>query len=239
MANGFKHASQGAVLTQTEYEVVDTAHVFDSQATGDLGYASSATVFRRLGIGSANDVLTVTSGLPAWTSTPTLTSLTTASLLASSDNSGAIGASGTAFSDLFLASGAVINFSAGDMTITHASNVLTVAGGSLVSSGLFSVDDTTNSTSLVTGSIHTDGGLGVTLDTFFGTHTTWLTSTDSALVADEVSLGAFDLSAGNRALAWSQEAPVVAAVTEADYSHAIPVRINGVTYNIMMASTLS
>ena len=64
-------------------------------------------------------------------------------------------------------------------------------------------------------------------------------SVDSAAVADQVSIGGFELSAGNRALAWSQEAVVVTAVTEADYSHAVPVRINGVTFNIMMASTLS
>ena len=64
-------------------------------------------------------------------------------------------------------------------------------------------------------------------------------SADSAAVADEVTLGAYELSAGNRALAWSQEAAVVTAVTEADYSHAVPVRINGTTYNIMMAATLS
>lgn len=43
----------------------------------------------------------------------------------------ALGKSGNGFSDVFLASGAVINFNNGDMTITHGSNVLTVAGGSL------------------------------------------------------------------------------------------------------------
>jgi hypothetical protein len=51
-------------------------------------------------------------------------------------NGGAyLGQSGTAFSDLFLASGAVINFDASDVTITHGSNVLTIAGGSVVFSG--------------------------------------------------------------------------------------------------------
>jgi len=44
-------------------------------------------------------------------------------------NDGAVlGASGTAFSDLFLASGAVINFLAGDVTVTHSAGILTVAG---------------------------------------------------------------------------------------------------------------
>lgn len=48
---------------------------------------------------------------------------------ASSNDGAALGASGTAWSDMFLASGAVINFAAGDVTITHASNTITVAGG--------------------------------------------------------------------------------------------------------------
>lgn len=41
----------------------------------------------------------------------------------------AIGVSGTGISDIFLASGAVINFAAGDLTLTHSSNLLSVAGG--------------------------------------------------------------------------------------------------------------
>lgn len=42
----------------------------------------------------------------------------------------ALGASGTAWADLFLASGAVINFNAGDVTLTHAANALAFAGAS-------------------------------------------------------------------------------------------------------------
>jgi len=45
------------------------------------------------------------------------------------DDGLALGVSGTAFSDLFLASGAVVNFNAGDVTLTHSANVLTLAGG--------------------------------------------------------------------------------------------------------------
>lgn len=53
----------------------------------------------------------------------------TAGVLAASNDAGAIGASGTAFSDLFLASGAVINFNSGNVTLTQASNALTLGGG--------------------------------------------------------------------------------------------------------------
>lgn len=55
-----------------------------------------------------------------------------AGLLAAGDDQGAIGASGTAFSDLFLASGAVINFSAGDVTLTHSAAKLTWGGDGAV-----------------------------------------------------------------------------------------------------------
>lgn len=43
-----------------------TALVATNQATGDIIYASSATVWARLGIGSTNKTLTVVGGLPAW-----------------------------------------------------------------------------------------------------------------------------------------------------------------------------
>jgi len=45
------------------------------------------------------------------------------------DNGIALGVSGTAFSSLFLASGAVINWNAGDITLTHSTDVLTISGG--------------------------------------------------------------------------------------------------------------
>lgn len=48
----------------------------------------------------------------------------------SNDGAG-LGLSGTAWSDLFLADGAVINLDAGDITLTHSANTLTIAGGQL------------------------------------------------------------------------------------------------------------
>ncbi|KKK97475.1 hypothetical protein LCGC14_2652380, partial [marine sediment metagenome] len=59
-------------------------------------------------------------------------SLTATAIRVSSDNAGSIGVSGTAFSDLFLASGAVINFNAGNMTITHSAGTLAIEGGKVV-----------------------------------------------------------------------------------------------------------
>lgn len=43
----------------------------------------------------------------------------------------ALGKTTNGFSDAFFAFGAVVNFNNGDMTITHGSNVLTIAGGEL------------------------------------------------------------------------------------------------------------
>lgn len=52
----------------------------------------------------------------------------TGALLPSANDGAALGASGAAWSDLFLASGAVVNFNAGDVTLTHAANLLAFAG---------------------------------------------------------------------------------------------------------------
>lgn len=67
MANELKHVDPGAIMTQAEYTAV-TGHAFDSQATGDVPYASSASQISRLAIGSANQILSPSGGIPAWLS---------------------------------------------------------------------------------------------------------------------------------------------------------------------------
>lgn len=67
MANELVHGTCGTSLTQAEFEAVGL-HVLNSQATGDLIYASSATQLSRLGVGTNGDFLTLTAGVPAWTS---------------------------------------------------------------------------------------------------------------------------------------------------------------------------
>lgn len=56
----------------------------------------------------------------------------------------ALGSTSLMWSDLFLASGGVINFNAGDITITHGSNTLTFAGGTYLFNG--AVTPSTNDT---------------------------------------------------------------------------------------------
>lgn len=65
MTDEFKHDSVGTELTQTEWEAIG-AHVFDSQSTGDILYASSGTQLSRLAIGSTGNILAIVSGIPAW-----------------------------------------------------------------------------------------------------------------------------------------------------------------------------
>ena len=67
MANEFKHKSVGSSLTENEYIAID-GHELDSQATGDLIYAVSATQLSRLGIGTTNHVLKGVGGVPTWSS---------------------------------------------------------------------------------------------------------------------------------------------------------------------------
>ena len=65
MANELIHTDVGTVLTEAEYDAT-TAHSFNSQATGDIMYASSSSQLSRLGIGSSGDLLVTASGNPAW-----------------------------------------------------------------------------------------------------------------------------------------------------------------------------
>jgi hypothetical protein len=73
MANELTHKDPGAELTQAEFIASDgTGHVFESQATGDILYASSSTVLSRLAKATDGNVLELASGLPAWTASPTI-----------------------------------------------------------------------------------------------------------------------------------------------------------------------
>ena len=73
MANEFKHKDPGTALTQAEFIASDgTGHIFDSQAAGEILYASSTTVLARLAKATDGNVLELASGLPAWTASPTI-----------------------------------------------------------------------------------------------------------------------------------------------------------------------
>jgi len=73
--------------------------------------------------------VTITGGNTVNATNVVATGVTTTTFLPVSNDGAAIGASGTAWSDLFLASGAVINFNAGNLTLTHSAGLLTSNGG--------------------------------------------------------------------------------------------------------------
>jgi len=56
--------------------------------------------------------------------------VTSGASVPSADDSASLGTSGTGWSDLFLSTGGVVNFGAGDVTITHSANALAFAGAS-------------------------------------------------------------------------------------------------------------
>ena len=120
MANELKHTDVGSVLTEAEYDSI-TAHQFDSQATGDIMYASSSSQLSRLGIGSTGAILTVTGGVPAWDTTWT----PTGDLIPSADDTYDLGSAAAAWQDLFLE---------GDITLTDAGTIATSAGALTVTS---------------------------------------------------------------------------------------------------------
>jgi hypothetical protein len=73
MANEFKHKDPCTTLTQAEYiAACGDGHIFACQATGDIVYADSSTVLKRLGKGATNEVLQIVSCKPDWVASPTI-----------------------------------------------------------------------------------------------------------------------------------------------------------------------
>jgi hypothetical protein len=70
MANEFIHLEIGSILTEAEYDAVG-AHVMDSQAIGDMIYASTTGQLSRLAPGTAGQAIIGTCSscniIPAWT----------------------------------------------------------------------------------------------------------------------------------------------------------------------------
>jgi CRISPR/Cas system-associated exonuclease Cas4 (RecB family) len=69
------------------------------------------------------------------TNTAAEVQLTSTALSPVVSDGNALGTSSLMWSDLFLASGAVVNFNNGDVTLTHSSNTLTIGGGALAGDG--------------------------------------------------------------------------------------------------------
>jgi hypothetical protein len=69
--------------------------------------------------------------------------LTASSFRPNANDGASLGTTTLKWSDLFLASGSVINFNSADVTLTHSANALTLAGGDLLPSGTVDLGSTT------------------------------------------------------------------------------------------------
>lgn len=120
--------------------IVGTSHYFN----GNVGFGTYDGSFPNTSDGAAlgsvtlqwSDLFLAEGGIINWdngdlTMTQIGNSLIVGGLTdfrASTDNAAALGTTAANWADLFLGSGAVINFNAGDVTITHAADTLTFAG---------------------------------------------------------------------------------------------------------------
>jgi len=234
MANELRHKDTvtGTTLQRTDWEDVDN-HRFDSQATGDMLIATSATQLSRLGI--TNDRILVSSGgLFSWSNTIPAVTL-----------GGAITGGGQNISNCGIIWG--VRIGAGISPVEQL-QINTAVGRNW---GI--VDDTgrpqfeainDDRTAYVDGAIRAanlylnPGGtsviLGCTLDCA-GQFVSWTTSLDSTAVADTVSISGYEIGAGHRALAISSEEAVVVAAAGASDAY-VPIRYNGTTYKLLLHS---
>lgn len=134
-------------------------------------YVSNSTYALQVSLASTNQVTLSATGSSILYIGDTLS--VTGSAVPTTSDGGALGSASQMWSDLFLASGGVINFNNGDVTLTHSADTLTVGGGTLV----------TNDIALTSGSnIRTRTTAGSTYslqarDVDGGTYTTFATLT--------------------------------------------------------------
>lgn len=76
--------------------------------------------------------------------------LTATAISPTTNDGNALGTGTLMWADLFLASGGVVNFNNGDVTLTHATNLLTMAGGNLIVRGTNSLVSTLTAANITT-----------------------------------------------------------------------------------------
>jgi hypothetical protein len=106
----------------------DTTEALQAKVGADSSAVTTSHDYKLSGVTGSDKAVSKT-GSETLTN-KVLTSPTITTGIAPTSNDGAaLGTTSLQFSDVFLASGAVINFNNGDVTITHASNLLSYAGG--------------------------------------------------------------------------------------------------------------
>jgi hypothetical protein len=145
----------------------DDLTVTTSVGSGTLVLAAGSVTDTSGAIGFGNENLSTTGTLASGVLT------VTGAILPNANDGGALGVSGTAWSDLFLASGSVINFNAGDVTLTHSANTLTVAGGTFATAAL-----TATSLSVGDGNITNAGDVALDTISADGSNITFSSAVD-------------------------------------------------------------
>jgi hypothetical protein len=129
MAKEFQHKDPGSTLTSDEFITTDgTGHIVDSQATGDILYASSATVLKGLAKGSNGDVLSLAAGIPDWTtSAASATVASTVVVIDTTDTSAFVALFDSATGSLAIKTDTGITYNAGTgmLTVTGLTGPLT------------------------------------------------------------------------------------------------------------------
>ena len=167
MANELRHSDVGTALSKSEWEAVG-GHIFNSQAAGDIMYASTTSQLSRLGIGSANQVLATNSGAtaPEWvTSVASATLAATVTVVDSTDTSSYIAMFDSATGSLAAKTDAGLTYNAGTgmLTATGFTGPLT---GTLVTAAQGNVTSLGTLTTLTVDSIIINGtNIGHTSDT--------------------------------------------------------------------------
>jgi hypothetical protein len=155
----YGHTTTGNVFTlgASAVKVGDTANDVDFQyyGTGSLSAIidCGAATFTLVGIATS------TNGAVTITNATTTSSTTTGALIVTGGI--ATAADITCGDDLFMSNGGVINFNAGNVTITHSAGALACTGALTISTG-------TESTSTTTGTLIVTGGIGFSGDMYVG-----------------------------------------------------------------------
>ncbi len=140
-------AAAAADMVLSEIQTVTGAKTFADGTLLLAGSTSGVSTLKGYALGgitvslpapSAPDTLVSNTNTATLTNktltSPTITnaSITTNYLKPTSNDASPIGEASTAYSDLYLASGAEIDFGANDVNLTHSSNTLTLSGGDFV-----------------------------------------------------------------------------------------------------------